>query len=263
MKLYHNNMSVCAQKVRLVLKEKGLEPEEVHMMLRDGDVHRPEYLKLNPKGVVPTLIDKDEVVVESTIICEYLEDAYPAPALRPADPGGRAKMRQWTLLPDAGLHNACGILSVAIAFRHQMLASGGEQLKNRPNFGDSNSQLQQTIDHGLEYDRVPPAVQVYDQAIEKMASALRDGREWLCGDQYTLADASMTPYVCRLKDLSLPWFWEGERSPVGEWFDRVQARANYSAVRDYQVAQYLKLVSEKGKEASPHLRKMLHLPVIQ
>ena len=52
--LYHNDMSVCAQKVRLVLAEKKLEWTGHHLNLRAGDQHRPDYLKLNPKGVVPT-----------------------------------------------------------------------------------------------------------------------------------------------------------------------------------------------------------------
>ena len=69
MELYHNNMSVCAQKVRVVLAEKGLKPIEHHLNLRAGE-HTHEYLQLNPKGVVPTLIDKGEPIIESTIISD-------------------------------------------------------------------------------------------------------------------------------------------------------------------------------------------------
>ena len=93
MELYHNNMSVCAQKVRLVIHEKQLKPTEHHMVLRNGDVHTSEYLKLDPKGVVPTLIDHGVPIVHSTVICEYLDEAYPEHPLRPADPVARAKMR--------------------------------------------------------------------------------------------------------------------------------------------------------------------------
>jgi glutathione S-transferase len=69
-------MSVCAAKVRLALAEKEINWIGHHLNLRAGDALRPEYLRLNPDGVVPTLIDKGNVITESTVICEYLEDAY-------------------------------------------------------------------------------------------------------------------------------------------------------------------------------------------
>src|SRR5277367_5678352 len=74
--LYHNDMSVCAQKVRFTLAEKGLAYESRHLNLRAGDQKAPDYLKLNPNGYVPTLVHDDFVVCESTVICEYLDDAF-------------------------------------------------------------------------------------------------------------------------------------------------------------------------------------------
>ena len=82
--LYHNDMSVCAQKVRLALAEKGLAYEARHFNLRAGDQKDPAYLKLNPKGVVPTLVDDATVVTESIVINEYLDDAFTTPPLKPA-----------------------------------------------------------------------------------------------------------------------------------------------------------------------------------
>jgi glutathione S-transferase len=76
MDLYHNNMSVCSQKVRLVIREKNLKPIEHHLSLRAGDQNTPEYLKLNPNGVVPTIVEGGQPIIESTVICEYLDDAY-------------------------------------------------------------------------------------------------------------------------------------------------------------------------------------------
>ena len=108
LELYHNNMSVCSQKVRLVLAEKGLAPVEHRLNLRQGDQLAADYLKLNPSGVVPTLVVDGRPIVESTLIAEYLDEAYPDPALRPADLIARAEMRQWASIPDQGLHAACG-----------------------------------------------------------------------------------------------------------------------------------------------------------
>ena|SRR5262249_7673565 len=81
--LYHNDMSLCAQKVRVCLAEKGLEWESRHLVLRAGEYQQPWYRKLNPRAVVPTLVDGDKVVPESNVILEYLEETYPDPRLLP------------------------------------------------------------------------------------------------------------------------------------------------------------------------------------
>ena len=82
LELYHNDMSTCSQKARLALAEKGLDWASHHMRLRAGDQHKPEYLALNPNGVVPTLVHDGAVIIESTVINEYLDDEFAAPALR-------------------------------------------------------------------------------------------------------------------------------------------------------------------------------------
>jgi len=75
------------------------------------------------------LVDDGTVVIESTVICEYLDDAYPEPRLRPTDPVGRARMRLWTKQLDEGVHAATSVVSSAIAFRYQKLAIGMEELE--------------------------------------------------------------------------------------------------------------------------------------
>src|SRR3569833_2508963 len=84
--LYHNDMSSCAQKVRLTLAEKGLEWERRHLDLRAGEHQKDLYIKLNPRALVPTLIDGDIFVPESNVINEYLDERFPDPPLKPADP---------------------------------------------------------------------------------------------------------------------------------------------------------------------------------
>jgi glutathione S-transferase len=81
------------QKVRVVLAEKDLEYETHLVDLRAGAQRTPEFLKLNPYGKVPVLIDEETVVYDSTIINEYLDDEYPIPQLLPDDSAGRAKAR--------------------------------------------------------------------------------------------------------------------------------------------------------------------------
>ena len=259
MELYHNNMSVCAQKVRLVLKDKSLEPVEHHLNLRAGDATRPEYLKLNPNGVVPTLVDQGATIIESTVICEYLEDTYPDPPLRPKKTQLRAAMRLWTLRPDTGLHRACGITSFAIAFRHQMLALPQEQIEQqiseKPDAAMRDN-LRQTIALGVQAPQVGAALKTYDKAIEHISRTL-DQAPWLAGDEYSLADAAMLPYVCRLEDLGMSWMWNGERASTGRWLDRCKARPNYSGIADYLDPKYLTLMRESGSKLRQEIQSIL------
>jgi glutathione S-transferase len=95
LELYHSDHSTCSQKVRICLAEKGLDWESYVLHFASGDHLTPEYLKLNPNGVVPTLIYGGEPVIESSMIVEYLDEIHPAPSLFPADALGRARLRIW------------------------------------------------------------------------------------------------------------------------------------------------------------------------
>ncbi|HTY67546.1 MAG TPA: glutathione S-transferase family protein, partial [Alphaproteobacteria bacterium] len=76
--LYNAPHSTCSQKVRICLAEKGLAFEDIRLDLGKAREHlKPEYLKLNPNGVVPTLVDGDDVIIDSSVICEYLDEKYP------------------------------------------------------------------------------------------------------------------------------------------------------------------------------------------
>ena len=101
--LYDFGNSVCCQKVRITLREKGLEWTPIRVDLFRSEQYDPQYLKLNPKGVVPTLVHDGKPVIESSLICEYLDDAFPEPPLVPADPWLRSRMRIWSKLVDDGL----------------------------------------------------------------------------------------------------------------------------------------------------------------
>ena len=93
MKLYDFPRSPRVRKVRIVLAEKGLQYEKVTIDLTKGEQKTPEYLAINPYGKVPALQDNGTTVYESTVIMEYLNDAYPDPALLPVDSGQQARAR--------------------------------------------------------------------------------------------------------------------------------------------------------------------------
>ena len=100
--LYHNINSVCAQKVRIALKEKGQEAKD-HILTLRGDQHDPAYLKLNPNGVVPTLIHDGEPITESSLILYYIDDAFPEPPLMPKKPLQRHLVRKYNKLSSTNM----------------------------------------------------------------------------------------------------------------------------------------------------------------
>ena len=75
--LYHHGSSVCAAKVRFALGEKGIQWQGHYLDILRGDQFAPDYQKLNPKAVVPTLVHDGQVIVESTVINEYIDETFP------------------------------------------------------------------------------------------------------------------------------------------------------------------------------------------
>ncbi len=122
LKLYDFPESVCCQKVRLVLAEKGISFSEEPVPLDQGAQFDPAFLKLNPKAIVPVAVHGDRVVTESSIINEYLEDFFAGPSLLPDDPYGRARSRYWSLQVDQGIHSPhTTLVSFVIALRYAFL----------------------------------------------------------------------------------------------------------------------------------------------
>lgn len=261
LELYHNAMSVCAQKVRVVLAEKAIAYTGHALDIRAGETHTPEYRALNPKGVVPTLVVDGEPIVESTIICEYLDDAFPDVPLRPGDAIGRAAMRQWTMRPDAGMHKAFGLLSFAVAFRHQ---DSSRQMENRAKQNGNKKpseailHIMDVIEHGLDSPHLAPQIVVVRQVLADMAARL-DEHDWLAGNAFSLADIAMLSYICRLRDLRQSWLW-ADGSPhaaVGPWLERCYRRDGYAGIADFLDPKYLALMEKTGDEAIPTLRTMM------
>ncbi len=110
--LYHYWSSVCSQKARICLAEKGLKWQSKHVDLFMFDNWDPSYVALNPKGVVPTLDHDGRIVIESNLIIEYLEEAVPeAPRFRPDDAHARARMRLWIYDSEEIAHPSVNTLS--------------------------------------------------------------------------------------------------------------------------------------------------------
>ncbi len=97
LKLYNAGPSVCSVKVRLGLAEKNVEWEDILLVLKNGEQHEPEYLKLNPNGVVPTLVDDQLVIIESSVILQYVDELNDKNILMPSDKSARILTQLWLL----------------------------------------------------------------------------------------------------------------------------------------------------------------------
>lgn len=223
--LYDFGNSVCCQKVRITMREKGLDWEAIRVDLFKAEQYDPKYLKLNPKGLVPTLVHEGNAIAESTLICEYLDDAFPDPPLKPADPGGRARMRMWSKFVDEGLFEGVTELSFSAMFRERMKNMPEEirQVRFR-NIGDPRrrDRFMSTYELGVQSPFVLHAIGAYERAFKYMEETLSQGGPWLLGERVTLADINMMPFVARLAYLGLLDVWVADRPHIKAWWERVQ-----------------------------------------
>lgn len=252
-------MSVCSAKVRFALAEKGLEWTGRYTDIRKGEQKAPQYLKLNPNGYVPTLVHDVRVVIESTIINEYIEDAFPDPPLRPVDAASRAQMRLWTLQLDVDVHMATRVLTSSIAFRHTHLKKTPQELEAKLNSIQDlvkRERQRESYTKGVDSPFMREALKRYDKLLGDMEAAL-DHSTWLAGENFSLADIGYAPYVTRLEHLQLAGMWAA-CPRVADWFERLKARAGYQqALANWFNQDYINQMKETGAESWPRIKVML------
>jgi glutathione S-transferase len=259
--LYHHNISVCAQKVRIALDEKGLPYDGREVDLMKQEHLSPDFLKINPKGLVPVLVHDDTPIMESTVILEYLEDAFPEKSLRPSSNAGRARMRLWAKIPDDGLHAACGSVTYAAAFAPQLRANHTqaeweERLGKLPDRARAARQ-RQIIEHGFKAPVVKDAVLLHDKVLKDMDAALAK-QPWLAGEEFSLADIAIVPYVTRLDRLGLDGMW-ASRPNVARWFVEMQARPSFdTAITAFRSNAYDDELKKRGIDVWPQVKELLN-----
>src|SRR3989440_5501046 len=126
--LYNAPQSTCSQRVRFVLNAKQLQFEEIKLDLLAGDQLKPDYLALNPNGVVPTLDHDGHIVTDSSVIIEYLDEIAPQPeTFTPAAPVARAKMRALMRFIDEMPAAAVRVPTFNLAFLPRFAAMSEEE----------------------------------------------------------------------------------------------------------------------------------------
>jgi glutathione S-transferase len=226
--LYDFGNSVCCQKVRITLRAKGLEWKAIPVNLFTAEQYDPKYLKLNPKGVVPTLVHDGKPVIESTLICEYIDETFPQPPkLIPADPWQQSRMRLWSKFVDEGLFDGVTELSFSAMFRERMRTMPEEIRQKRfRNVGDPRrtDRFKSTYEFGVQSPFVVHAVAAYERAFKLLEQTLADaGGPWILGAEPSLADINLMPFAARLDYLGLFDLWTGGRSRVQAWWTHASA----------------------------------------
>jgi len=232
LQLYKFGNSICTQKVFITLAEKKLSYDPINIDLFRNEQYTPAYLKLNPKGVVPTLVHNGHVVVESTLICEYLDDTFPKPRLMPADPYRRTLVRLWSKVVDEGLFAATREISFSAMFREKLKAMTSEQREVRfKNVGDPDRRARyiSCFERGVDSPYVLQGIAAFEKAFKIMETDLAAGGPWLLGKDLTLADINLMPFVARLDHLDLLSIWIENRPHVADWWRRAQVYPSFQS----------------------------------
>jgi glutathione S-transferase len=231
LKLYHGPTSVCSQKVRVALAEIGLDYEGELLDLQKGDQFAPDYVRLNPEAVVPTLIDRDLVLVESSLIAEYLDTAYNDSRLMPNDLALEARNRHW-LLRCLAVHDAINTLTFSTANRDKVLATKTPEeieasLALMPN-PVSRGKRRDLYANGLGSVHVEQALRTLRRTFADMSAHIDDGT-WVSGPAFGLADIGLVAYIDRIDRLGFAGLWTPAFSSVGTWLEAMRARPSYAA----------------------------------
>lgn len=224
LKYYHAEPLANSLKSMVPLFEKGLPFESIYVDLHKFEQHEPWFVAINPEGQVPVLDHDGIIITHTTVINEYLEDAFPdAPPLRPADPKGKARMRYWNKFVDEhvtnhvsmhGWHRMVGVIARGI--------EGGEfeELMARIPLPDQRKKWMDARS-GFSDELLANATAKIEYAVAKVEAQLAK-TAWLAGDMYTLADINFYCHCGMMVERMFPKMAIGPR--LIEWRDRMTAR---------------------------------------
>lgn len=221
--LYNAPQSTCSQRVRYALHINNLPFQEEKLDLFRGDQLRPEYLKINPNGVVPALVDGDATVTDSAVILEYIDEVYGGGELTPKDPAERAAMRAMMRFIDEVPTPAIRVPSYNLAFLPHFQSMTEAEFRA---LADSKPLRREFL---LKMGRSGFSDDEYNEAISRLERGigrLRDwlsasGGPWIMGHRMTLADIALMPVLVRMADIGLGGLWR-DIPAVEEWLDRLR-----------------------------------------
>ncbi len=226
LELFHNDKSTCSQKVRLCLGELDVAWIDRHIDLAREENLTPAFLAINPNGVVPAIRHDGHVLIESTVICEYLCEVFPDPQhLLPATAVGRARMRAWLRYIDEVPSMAVRVPTYQLIRQARF---GGMSEADFADFARRNPLRRDFFERlgtgGFSERDQASADKQLRQTVARMEQALSVG-EGLCGD-LTIADLCAVPVFQRLVDIGQAHYWQ-DAPNVSRWFDGLRARPSW------------------------------------
>jgi glutathione S-transferase len=229
--LYDALNSPACRRVRMTLLEKGLDFEIRWTNLGLLDQKRPAYLALNPSGLVPTLVHDGRILFESNAINEYLDAIFPDPALVPQSPLQQAQMRMWMAYE----------LEWAKPFRdaiyetyaRERLRNSGVTPESLPDLVRARTTNSAYLNMALQLLTTPrneallaDRVEILFERMSWMENQLRDQRQWLLGDRFSLADIALAPRIAMFPLIGVDDLYQ--RFPlIGAFMARIAARPSW------------------------------------
>jgi len=222
--LYNAPQSTCSQRVRFVLHAKGLPFEEHKLDLFSGDQLKPDYFAINPNGVVPSLVHNGSTIIDSSVIIEYLDEAFPQISpLRPQRLEDIAAMRAMMRYIDEIPAPAIRTPSYNLAFLPHFQSMSEDEFIALANSKPLRKEFLLTMgrtgfpqkDMDIALDKLSRTVVRMDQWISA------SGGPWLMGDKITLADIAVMPVIVRMDDINLQSAWDDYPS-VARWLEAIR-----------------------------------------
>jgi glutathione S-transferase len=223
--LYNAPQSTCSQRVRFVLNAKKIPFAEIKLDLLAGDQLKPDYLALNPNGVVPTLDHDGAIVIDSSVIIEYLDEVVPTPeSFTPRDPVTRARMRALMRFIDEMPAAAVRVPTFNLAFLPRFAAMSEEEFLAFAESKPLRKEFMLTMGRkGFPQKEMDAATQRLRRTYERMDSEIeKSGGPWLLGEEISLADIALMPAIVRMADLGQETAWQ-DLPRVERWYDAIRA----------------------------------------
>jgi glutathione S-transferase len=228
--LYNAPQSTCSQRVRFVLNAKKLPFTEIKLDLLAGDQLKPDYLKLNPNGVVPTLDDDGAIVFDSAVIMEYLDEIAPSPVdFTPHDPVVRARMRSLLHFMDEMPAAAVRVPTFNLAFLPRFAAMSDEEFTAFAESKPLRKEFMLSMGRkGFPQKDMDAAMARLRRTYERMDAEIeRSGGPWLLGHDISLADISVMPALVRMADLGEDGAWS-DLPRIQRWYDAIRAQPAFA-----------------------------------
>ncbi len=230
----HFQGSSCSQKLRIFLKEKNISWVSHHIDLVKGDNFSNWFLGINPRGVVPVLVDDGEVHIESNDIIKYLDEKFPANSLWPKEQ--KEKIEKF-LTEENDIHLDLRNLTMKFVAPTFLMKKKEEDIEN---FKKASSLIENKRDlekdaqinyhekfiknNGVLSESVTSSIEVFKDKLNAIENELVKNKYIIC-DELTIIDIAWFIYLRRLETIGFRF--EMEYPNLNQWFLKLKKNKNF------------------------------------